>query len=58
MTKRNLDATALLGPVPAGFALVNVVACVLWLGVGVMLLKQYRTLASRQAAPAMAGEEY
>jgi AAA family ATP:ADP antiporter len=47
--------TVLLGLAPAGFALVNVVACLLWLGVGMMLLKQYRTLASRQAAPATAG---
>jgi AAA family ATP:ADP antiporter len=47
--------TALLGLAPSGFALANVVACVLWLGVGVMLLKQYRKLASRQAAPATAG---
>jgi hypothetical protein len=50
-----LDATALLGLAPAGFALVNVVVCVLWLGVGVMLHKQYRRLAGQQAAPVTAG---
>ena len=55
MTTSNLDATALLGLAPAGFALVNVVACVLWLGVAVMLLRQYRKLAAQQAAPAAAG---
>jgi len=46
--------TALLGLAPAGFALVNVIACVVWLGVGVLLLKQYRGLAvqTRATAPA------
>jgi ATP:ADP antiporter, AAA family len=47
--------TTVLGLASAGFALVNVVACVLWLGVGVMLLKQYRSLAAEQPAPATAG---
>jgi AAA family ATP:ADP antiporter len=47
--------TTLLGLAPAGFALVNVVVCVLWLGVGVMLLKQYRRLAAQQTAHAAAG---
>ena len=47
--------TTLLGLAPAGFALVNVVVCVLWLGVGVMLLKQYQRLAAQQSAAATAG---
>ena len=39
--------TTRFGRAPAGFALVNVVACVLWLGVGFMLAyRSYRT-ASR-----------
>ena len=46
---------ALLGLAPAGFALVNVVVCILWLGVGVMLLKQYRRLAAQETAHAAAG---
>ena len=41
-----------LGFHAAGFATVNIIACVLWLGVGVMLLRQYRKLAAQQAAPA------
>jgi AAA family ATP:ADP antiporter len=48
--------TTVLGFHSAGFATVNIIACVLWLGVGVMLLRQYRKLAARQAvAPAAAG---
>jgi len=47
--------TTLLGLAPAGFALVNVVVCVIWLGVAVMLLRQYRKLAAQQPAPATAG---
>ena len=41
--------TTVLGFHSAGFATVNVIACVLWLGVGVMLLKQYRKLAAQHA---------
>ena len=41
--------TTVLGFHSAGFATVNVIACVLWLGVGVMLLKQYRRLAAQHA---------
>ena len=49
--------TTLLGLAPTGFALANVVACVLWLGVGVILLKQYRKLAAQQGtAPATVGQ--
>lgn len=47
--------TALLGLAPAGFAFANVVVCVIWLGVAVMLLRQYRKLAAQQAAPVTAG---
>jgi AAA family ATP:ADP antiporter len=47
--------TTVLGFHSAGFATVNIIACVLWLGVGVMLLRQYRKLAAQQAAPAAAG---
>src|SRR5207247_2291928 len=46
--------TTMLGFASAGFALVNVVACLLWLGVGVLLLKQYRRLAIAQPAHAAA----
>ena len=44
----------LLGFASTGFALVNVVVCVLWLGVGVMLLKQYRKLAVQPSVQAAA----
>jgi len=47
--------TTLLGLAPAGFALANIVVCVIWLGVAVLLLRQYRKLAAQQAAPATAG---
>ncbi len=47
--------TTLLGFASSGFALVNIFVCVLWLGVGVMLLKQYRRLAVQPSLQAAAG---
>lgn len=46
--------TALFAFGSEGFALVNVVVCLLWLGVGVLLLKQYRRLAGQPSATAAA----
>jgi AAA family ATP:ADP antiporter len=45
--------TTVLGFASVDFSLVNVFVCVLWLGVGVLLLKQYRRLAA-QPTPAAA----
>jgi len=48
----------LLGLAPTGFALANVVECVLSLGRGVILLKKHRKLAAQQAAaPATVGQD-
>ena len=47
--------TTVLGFTSSGFALVNIVACVAWLGVAVLLLRQYRKLAAQKPISAAAG---